>query len=73
MLPNGDEVNRDAIIAMMTAIIAEDYPGGTIVTDSVTSEWLIIIYSLNALFYLLPQKFTIYRNRINFFHTRQKM
>ncbi len=33
VLPNGDEVNRDAIIA-------EDYPGGTIVTDSVTSDRL---------------------------------
>ena len=40
VLPNGDEVNRDAIIAMMAAIIAEDYPGGTIVTDSVTSDRL---------------------------------
>lgn len=40
VLPDGDEVNRDAIIAMMTAIIAEDYPGGTIVTDSVTSDRL---------------------------------
>ncbi len=40
VLPDGGEVNRDAIIAMMTAIIAEDYPGGTIVTDSVTSDRL---------------------------------
>lgn len=40
VLPNGSEVNRDAIIAMMTAIIAEDYPGGTVVTDSVTSDRL---------------------------------
>lgn len=40
VLPNGDEVNRDAIIAMMTAIVSEDYPGGTIVTDSVTSDRL---------------------------------
>lgn len=40
VLPNGDEVNRDAIIAMMAAIIAEDYPDGTIVTDSVTSDRL---------------------------------
>ena len=40
VLPNGEEVNRDAIIAMMTAIIAKDYPGGTIVTDSVTSDRL---------------------------------
>ncbi len=40
VLPDGDEINRDAIIAMMSAIIAEDYPGGTIVTDSVTSDRL---------------------------------
>lgn len=40
VLPNGEEVNRDAIIAMMTAIVAKDYPGGTIVTDSVTSDRL---------------------------------
>ncbi|MDE7028426.1 MAG: phosphomannomutase/phosphoglucomutase [Lachnospiraceae bacterium] len=40
VLPDGEEVNRDAIIAMMTAIVAEDYPGGTIVTDSVTSDRL---------------------------------
>lgn len=40
VLPDGSEVNRDAIIAMMTAVIAEDYPGGTIVTDSVTSDRL---------------------------------
>lgn len=40
VLPSGEEVNRDAIIAMMTAIIAQDYPGGTIVTDSVTSDRL---------------------------------
>lgn len=40
VLSDGSEVNRDAIIAMMAAIIAEDYPGGTIVTDSVTSDRL---------------------------------
>lgn len=40
VLPNGDEVNRDAIIAMMAAVISEDYPSGTIVTDSVTSDRL---------------------------------
>lgn len=40
VLPNGEEINRDAIIAMMAAIIAKDYPGGTIVTDSVTSDRL---------------------------------
>lgn len=40
VLPDGSEVNRDAIIAMMAAILVKDYPGGTIVTDSVTSDRL---------------------------------
>ena len=40
VLPDGSEVNRDAIIAMMAAILTKDYPGGTIVTDSVTSDRL---------------------------------
>lgn len=40
VLSDGSEVNRDSIIAMMAAIIAKDYPGGTIVTDSVTSDRL---------------------------------
>lgn len=37
---DGREVNRDALIAMMSAILADDYPGSTIVTDSVTSDKL---------------------------------
>lgn len=40
VLPGGREVNRDAIIAMMAAILAPDCPGSTIVTDSVTSDRL---------------------------------
>lgn len=40
VLHDGTEVNRDAIIAMMAAILAKEYPGGTIVTDSVTSDKL---------------------------------
>jgi phosphomannomutase len=40
VLPDGTEVNRDAIIALMAAILAEEYPGGVIVTDSVTSDRL---------------------------------
>ena len=40
VLPDGSEVNRDAIIAMMAAILVKDYPGGTVVTDSVTSDRL---------------------------------
>lgn len=40
VLSNGEEVNRDAIIAMMAAILSTECPGGTIVTDSVTSDKL---------------------------------
>jgi phosphomannomutase len=38
----GVEVNRDAIIALVSAILAPSYPGGTIVTDSVTSDRLTV-------------------------------
>jgi len=38
----GAEVNRDAIIALVSAILAPSYPGGTIVTDSVTSDRLTV-------------------------------
>ncbi|MCR5290907.1 MAG: phosphomannomutase/phosphoglucomutase [Treponema sp.] len=40
VLPDGTEVNRDAIIAMISAILAPKYPGSTIITDSVTSDRL---------------------------------
>ena len=40
VLSDGTEVNRDAIIAMMAAILAPAYPHSTIVTDSVTSDRL---------------------------------
>lgn len=40
VLHDGTPVNRDAIIAMMAAILADEYPGSTIVTDSVTSDRL---------------------------------
>lgn len=42
VLADGREINRDAIIAMMAAIVATDYPGSTIVTDSVTSDKLTV-------------------------------
>lgn len=42
VLPDGTEVNRDAIIALAAAILAPDCPGGTIVTDSVTSDRLTV-------------------------------
>ncbi len=40
VLPDGEEINKNALIAMMAAILAPDYPQSTIVTDSVTSDEL---------------------------------
>ena len=40
VLPDGKEISRNALIAMMAAILAPDYPGSTIITDSVTSDEL---------------------------------
>ncbi|MBQ7516600.1 MAG: phosphomannomutase/phosphoglucomutase [Schwartzia sp.] len=42
VLADGSEVGRNALIAMMAAILAPDYPGSTIVTDSVTSDELTV-------------------------------
>ena len=38
--PNGKPIARNKIIALAAAIGADDYPGGTVVTDSVTSSQL---------------------------------
>lgn len=40
VLADGTPINRDSIIAMVAAILAPDYPGSTIITDSVTSDRL---------------------------------
>ena len=40
VLSDGEEVSRNALIAMIAAILAPDYPNSTIVTDSVTSDEL---------------------------------
>ena len=40
VLSDGTEVNRDAIIALVSAILAPEYPNSTIITDSVTSDRL---------------------------------
>ena len=37
---DGTEVNRNALIALLSVIVAKDHPGTTIVTDSVTSDEL---------------------------------
>lgn len=37
---NGGEINRNRLVAMASAVALENNPGGTIVTDSVTSDGL---------------------------------
>ena len=37
---DGTEVNRNALIALMAAILSDKHPGSTVVTDSVTSDEL---------------------------------
>lgn len=39
---NGKEINRNRIIALMSAIVLSEHPGTTIVTDSITSDELKI-------------------------------
>ena len=40
VFPSGKEINRNALIALMGAIVAKTNPGSTVVTDSVTSDQL---------------------------------
>lgn len=40
VFPDGQEINRNALIGLTTAVTAKQYPGTTIVTDSVTSDHL---------------------------------
>lgn len=40
VLPDGEELNRNRLIALMSAILLRDHPGTAIVTDSVTSTGL---------------------------------
>lgn len=39
---NGQEINRNSIVAMAAALIADTYPGTTVVTDSITSNELTV-------------------------------
>ena len=38
--PTGKELNRNRLIALMSAIVLQEHPGSTIVTDSITSDGL---------------------------------
>ena len=40
VLPDGSELNRNRLIAALSAVVLRDVPGATIVTDSVTSSGL---------------------------------
>lgn len=64
VLADGTEVNRNALIAMMAAILAPDYPKSTIVTDSVTSDELTEF--LEAELHLVHHRYMRgYKNVIN--------
>ena len=38
--PQGNELNRNKLIALISAVVLQEHPGSTIVTDSITSEGL---------------------------------
>lgn len=40
MLSNGEELNRNRLIALISAILLREHPGTAIVTDSITSTGL---------------------------------
>lgn len=40
VLRNGEPVNRNALIALIAAVVLKEHPGSTVVTDSVTSDGL---------------------------------
>ena len=42
VLETGEDISRNSLIAMVAAILAPQYPGSTIVTDSVTSDELTV-------------------------------
>lgn len=39
---NGKEISRNGIVAMAAALVAEEHPGSTVVTDSITSDELTL-------------------------------
>ncbi len=51
--PDGQEINRNRLVALAAVLACEDYPEGTIVTDSITSSGLkeFIENQLNAKHY----------------------
>ncbi len=63
VLDDGSELNRNRIIAMLAAILTREYPGTTIVTDSITSTGLAaFIEKLGGIHHRFKRG---YRNVIN--------
>lgn len=63
VLADGSELNRNRIIAMLAAILTREYPGTTIVTDSITSTGLAaFIQNLGGVHHRFKRG---YRNVIN--------
>lgn len=63
VLKDGSELNRNRIIAMLSAILLREHPGTTIVTDSITSSGLAqFIESLGGVHHRFKRG---YRNVIN--------
>lgn len=59
----GDPINRNSLIALISAIILREHPGSTVVTDSVTSDGLAdFIKSLGGVHHRFKRG---YRNVIN--------
>ena len=60
---NGNEINRNKLIALISAIVLKDNPGSTIVTDSITSSGLSkFISKLGGVHYRFKRG---YKNIIN--------
>lgn len=43
----GREIARNSIVAMAAALVSEDHPGTTVVTDSITSRQLTEFWKTN--------------------------
>ena len=64
VLPDGQQISRNTLIAMMAAILAPNYPHSTIITDSVTSDELTTF--LEGTLHLKHHRFMRgYKNVIN--------
>lgn len=62
--PQGQELNRNRLIALISAVVLKEHPGSTIVTDSITSEGLttFIEQDLNGIHHRFKRG---YKNVIN--------